>query len=141
MKNRLQKATHLIIASILVVVVTALLILGMNYIRILPVAASAQAQPIDDLFHLELKVIAFLFSLIVVLMVYSIFIFRRKRGDTADAAHRDLLGEREHARVGVHHVEVVILRVCGQPVAYRGTLLGPDACRVIRRGLTGVLGR
>ena len=87
MKNRLRKATHLIIASILVVVVTVLLILGMQYVRILPVAASAQAQPIDDLFHLELKVIAFLFSLIVVLMVYSIFIFRRKRGDTADAAH------------------------------------------------------
>ena len=87
MKNRLRKATHLIIASILVVVVTVLLILGMQYVRILPVAASAQAKPIDDLFHLELKVIAFLFSLIVVLMVYSIFIFRRKRGDTADAAH------------------------------------------------------
>jgi cytochrome c oxidase subunit 2 len=50
-------------------------------------AASAQAEPIDQLFHLELKVIAFLFSLIVVLMVYSIFIFRRKRGDTSDAAH------------------------------------------------------
>ena len=87
MKNRLQKATHLLIASLLVVVVTALLILGMQYIRILPAAASAQAQPIDQLFYLELKVIAFLFSLIVVLMVYSIFIFRRKRGDAADAAH------------------------------------------------------
>jgi cytochrome c oxidase subunit II len=87
MKNRLRKATHLLIASLLVVVVTVLLIVGMQYVRILPIAASAQAQPIDNLFHLELKVIAFLFSLIVVLMVYSIVIFRRKRGDTADAAH------------------------------------------------------
>jgi cytochrome c oxidase subunit 2 len=87
MKNRLQKVTHLIVASILVVVVTALLIVGMNYIRILPMAASAQAKPIDQLFHLELYVIAFLFSLIVVFMVYSIFVFRRKRGDTSDAAH------------------------------------------------------
>jgi cytochrome c oxidase subunit 2 len=59
----------------------------MQYVRILPEAASAQAQPIDQLFYLELKVIAFLFSLIVVMMVYSIIIFRRKRGDTADAAH------------------------------------------------------
>jgi cytochrome c oxidase subunit II len=87
MKNRLRKATHLLIAGVLVVVVTALLILGMQYVRILPEAASAQAQPIDQLFYLELKVIAFLFSLIVVMMVYSIFIFRRKRGDSADAAH------------------------------------------------------
>ena len=87
MKNRLKKATHLLIASFLVVVVTVLLIFGMQYVRILPEAASAQAQPIDQLFYLELKVIAFLFSLIVVMMVYSIIIFRRKRGDTADAAH------------------------------------------------------
>jgi cytochrome c oxidase subunit 2 len=87
MKNRLRKATHLIVAGILVVVVTALLIVGMDFIRILPQAASAQAEPIDQLFRLELYVIAFLFSLIVVFMVYSIFVFRRKRGDTSDAAH------------------------------------------------------
>lgn len=87
MKNRLQKATHLIVAGVLVLVVTALLIISMNYVRILPVAASAQAEPIDQLFRLELIVIAFLFSLIVVFMVYSIFVFRRKRGDTSDAAH------------------------------------------------------
>ncbi len=87
MKNRLKKATHLIIASVLVVIVTALLILSWDYIRILPMAASAQARPIDRLFHLEFMVIAFLFSLIVVFMVYSIFAFRRKRGDLTDAEH------------------------------------------------------
>ena len=31
--------------------------------------------------------IAFLFSLIVVFMVYSIFVFRRRRGDETDAEH------------------------------------------------------
>jgi cytochrome c oxidase subunit 2 len=87
MKNRLKKATHLIIASVLVLIVTALLILSWNYLRILPVAASAQAQPIDELFRWEFMVIAFLFSLIVVFMVYSIVVFRRKRGDLTDAAH------------------------------------------------------
>jgi cytochrome c oxidase subunit 2 len=87
MKNRLRKATHFIVAGILVVAVSALLIIGMDYVRILPQAASAQAQPIDQLFRQELVVIAFLFSLIVVLMLYSIVVFRRKRGDTSDAAH------------------------------------------------------
>jgi cytochrome c oxidase subunit 2 len=87
MKNRLQKATHLLITGFLVVIVTALLIFGMDYIRLLPTAASAQAEPIDQLFHLEFKVIAFLFSLIVVFMLYSIIVFRRKRGDTTDAEH------------------------------------------------------
>jgi cytochrome c oxidase subunit 2 len=78
---------HLIIAGILVVVVTALLILGLGHVRLLPTQASAQARPIDNLFGLEFRVIAFLFALIVVFMLYSVIVFRRKPGDTSDAAH------------------------------------------------------
>lgn len=78
---------HLIIAGILIVIITALLIVGMGQVHLLPTAASAQAVPIDSMFNLEFIVIAFLFSLIVVLMVYSIVVFRRKRGDTSDARH------------------------------------------------------
>jgi cytochrome c oxidase subunit 2 len=87
MKNRFGGALHLIIAGVLVLITTALLIFGMRYIRLLPVAASAQATPIDWLFNLEFQVIAFLFSLIVVFMLYSIVVFRRRRGDETDAAH------------------------------------------------------
>lgn len=78
---------HLIIAGFLVILVTALLIFGLGKVSLLPVEASAQAVPIDSLFNLEFKVIAFLFSLIVVLMVYSIVVFRRKKGDTTDGPH------------------------------------------------------
>lgn len=78
---------HLIIAGILVVIVTALLIVGFGQAQILPPAASAQAEPIDWMFGIEFKVIAFLFALIVVLMVYSIVVFRRKKDDTSDAKH------------------------------------------------------
>ena len=78
---------HLIIAAILVVVVAAALIIGMTQVDLLPVAASAQAEPIDMMFRIEFTVIAILFSLIIVLMVYSIVVFRRKRGDMSDARH------------------------------------------------------
>jgi cytochrome c oxidase subunit 2 len=78
---------NLIIAGILVIIVTALLILGLDQVQLLPVSASAQAEPIDRMFALEFRVIAFLFALIVVLMVYSIVVFRRKKGDTTDARH------------------------------------------------------
>ena len=78
---------HLIIAGILVIIVTALLIFGLGHARLLPVAASLQAVPIDGMFKLEFQVIAFLFALIVVFMVYSIVVFRRKPGDTTDAPH------------------------------------------------------
>jgi cytochrome c oxidase subunit 2 len=80
---------HLIIASVLVVVVAALLILALEQWghNLLPIAAARQAEPIDALFDLEFKVIAFLFSLIIVLMGYSMIVFRRKRGDLEDASH------------------------------------------------------
>ncbi len=78
---------HLVIAGILVILVTALLIAGLERVRLLPEAAALQAVPIDWMFGLEFKVIAFLFALIVVFMVYSILVFRRKPGDTSDARH------------------------------------------------------
>ncbi|MCI0519317.1 MAG: cytochrome c oxidase subunit II [Chloroflexi bacterium] len=78
---------HLVIAGLLVIVVTALLIFGLGQVRLLPEAASLQALPIDRMFDLEFKVIAFLFALIIVFMVYSIVVFRRKPGDTSDAKH------------------------------------------------------
>lgn len=86
-KQRRSSMKHLIIAAILVVIVAALLIVGVSQVRLLPIAASAQAEPIDLMFRIEFVVIAFLFALIVVLMVYSIIVFRRKRGDTEDAKH------------------------------------------------------
>ncbi len=87
MNNRLSRPVHLVIAGILVLIVTALLIFGMQYVRLLPQAASAQAEPIDWLFNLEFQVIAFLFSLIVVFMLYSMIVFRRRKGDLSDAQH------------------------------------------------------
>lgn len=86
-ENRRMGMKHLVIAGLLVLVVTALLLFGLEQVRLLPVTASAQAVPIDDLFKLEFQVIAFLFSLIVVLMLYSIIVFRRKKGDATDAVH------------------------------------------------------
>jgi cytochrome c oxidase subunit 2 len=78
---------HLIIAGVLVVIVTAVLLVGLNQTQILPDPAAAQAEPIDRMFKLEFQVIVFLFALIVVLMVYSILVFRRKKDDTTDAKH------------------------------------------------------
>jgi len=89
-RSVMKKYIHMIVAAVLVVIVAA----GLIYLldnggtaALLPQAASAQAEPIDSLFDIEFKVIAFLFSLIVVLMLYSIVFFRRKKGDETDAEH------------------------------------------------------
>jgi cytochrome c oxidase subunit 2 len=78
---------HIITAAILVVIVTIGMTMFLDNIGLLPVEASAQAISIDRLFDLHFKLIAFLFSLIMVLMLYSIVVFRRKPGETGDGKH------------------------------------------------------
>jgi len=58
-------------------------------VGLMPVEASVQSISVDWLWHLEIIVISFLFSLIVVPMVYSLVVFRRKRGDNTDAVHME----------------------------------------------------
>lgn len=78
---------HFVIVGILVIVVAVLTYVGLDAAGLMPVPASAQAAPIDWLWDLQVKIIAFLFALIVVPMVYSLLFFRRRKGDTTDAAH------------------------------------------------------
>lgn len=78
---------HFIFAVILVAILTVLVIFGLDQIQILPEQASLQAESIDWLFDIHFIAIAFLFSLIVGFMLYSIIFFRRKKGDYSDAEH------------------------------------------------------
>jgi cytochrome c oxidase subunit II len=78
---------HFLIAVGLVIVLTVILILVFSQIPLLPEAASLQAGPIDWLFNVHFLIIAFLFSLIVGFMVYSIVVFRRRAGDDGDGDH------------------------------------------------------
>ena len=78
---------HIITAAILVVVTTILMAAFLDNIGLLPIEASTQSVTIDQLFNLHFKLIAFLFSLIMVLMIYSIVVFRRKPGETGDGKH------------------------------------------------------
>jgi cytochrome c oxidase subunit 2 len=78
---------HGIGAFLVVVVLTAIGVVVLNTNLLLPQAASSQAVPIDNLFDLQFKIIAFLFALIVGLMIYSLIFFRRKPGDLEDGAY------------------------------------------------------
>jgi cytochrome c oxidase subunit 2 len=80
---------HFVIVGILVIVTTVLTYLGLNAAGLMPVEASAQAVPIDWLWNLEMATISFLFSLIMVPLVYSLVVFRRRKGDTTDAEHME----------------------------------------------------
>lgn len=78
---------HFVIVGILVIVAAVLTYVGLDSVGLMPVPASAQAGPIDWLWDLQVRAMAFLFALIVVPMVYSLIVFRRRKGDTTDAKH------------------------------------------------------
>ena len=80
---------HFVIVGILVVATTILTYVGLNSADLMPLAASAQAKPIDWMWNLELIFMSFFFALIVVPMAYSLIVFRRKKGDTSDAEHME----------------------------------------------------
>ncbi|MBI5713583.1 MAG: cytochrome c oxidase subunit II [Chloroflexi bacterium] len=78
---------HFVIVGVIVIIVTVLVSMGLDAVGVMPPQASAQAVPIDNLFNMHLKVISFLFALIVTFLVYSVIVFRRKKGETGDGDH------------------------------------------------------
>ncbi len=78
---------HFLVVGILVIVVAVLTYFGLDAVGLMPVQASAQSVSIDWLWNWEIIAISFLFSLIVVPMIYSLIVFRRKKGETGDGEH------------------------------------------------------
>jgi cytochrome c oxidase subunit 2 len=78
---------HIANVVVLIIIVTVVVAFGLESIQLLPVPASEEAELIDHLFGMHLQVIAFLFALISVFMVYSIVVFRRKPGEEGDGDH------------------------------------------------------
>lgn len=80
---------HFVIVAILVIVMTFLAYFGLMAANLMPVEASAQSVSIDWLWNLELMMISFLFSLIVVPLFYSLIVFHRKKGETGDGEYME----------------------------------------------------
>ena len=82
---------HFVIVGILVIVMAVLTYMGLDLAGVAkqmhPVEASLQSVSIDWLWNWEIMAISFLFALIVVPMLYSLVVFRRRKGDTSDGEH------------------------------------------------------
>lgn len=108
---------HFVIVGILVIVMAVLTYFGLDATGLAtqmhPVAASAQAAPIDQLWHWEVIVVSFLFSLIVVPMVYSLAVFRQKKGEMLDGEHMEGNANLEIAWTVVPLIIVVIFAYFG----------------------------
>ncbi len=78
---------HFAAIGVLVVIFTFVVFWILDAVLKFPLAASTQAGPIDSLIQGHLWIIAFLFSLVVVIAIYSLFLFRRREGDTEEGQY------------------------------------------------------
>ncbi len=83
----MRNVFHYIVMAILTVLVTLGVYYGLTNLGLMPVQASTQSKDIDWLFDIEVWLTAFFFALIMVPLLYSIVVFRRRKGETGDGAH------------------------------------------------------
>ncbi len=102
-----------IVISVLVAACTVAIHSGIEAIGALPVQASTQAVSIDQLFGFYAWGIAFLFSLIIVIMFYSLIVFRRRKGETGDGVHMEGNSTLEILWTGIPLIAVLYLAYAG----------------------------
>ncbi len=83
----MKNAKHFIVAGVLTIIVTLILRWFLSIIFALPSAASLEALSIDTLSSAHFWMISLLFSLIMVLMIYAVVVFRRDPEDEEDGPH------------------------------------------------------
>lgn len=79
-----KNVKHLLAVAVLVVIGAIVTYFLLTTIYTLPLAASAEAGPIDTMFNVQFILISFLFALIIVFMGYAIVVFRRKPDDEGE---------------------------------------------------------
>lgn len=104
---------HFVVVGILIILASVLLFVGLDNAKLMPEAASAQAGPIDWMWNIQLVAMSFLFSLIFVPMVYSLVVFRRRKGDTSDGMHIEGNTSLELAWSSIPLVVVVVFSILG----------------------------
>jgi cytochrome c oxidase subunit 2 len=80
---------HFVIVGVLIAILTPLVYFSITASNVMPVEASAQSLPVDWMWNMDVGVLSFLFALIMVPLIYSLIVFRRRKGDTSDAEHME----------------------------------------------------
>jgi cytochrome c oxidase subunit 2 len=111
------------IVVVLILVSSVLVYFGLTSLGLLPAEASAQAETIDWLLNIELIAISFLFSIIVVPLIYSLVVFRRKPGEEGEG--EDISG---NTKIEIIWTLIPLLIVLG--LAYLGAWSLGDALKV-----------
>ncbi len=118
---------HFLIVAVLVIASTFAIHAGLASIGLLPKEASAQAVNTDQLFNIYIWATAFVFSLIVVILVYALVVFRRKKGETGDGAYFTSNSTLEIAWTLVPLIAVIYLAYIGGQSLSANRRIDPSA--------------
>jgi cytochrome c oxidase subunit 2 len=119
-----------VIIFVLVIISTFVIHIWLVNIGLFPPEASSQAVPIDKLFAVHLWLISFLFSLIMVTFIYSLIVFRRRKGEIGDGAYITGNSTLEIAWTGIPLFAVLILAFAGARTLGEIRLVDPSALQV-----------
>jgi cytochrome c oxidase subunit II len=114
---------HFATVAVLVVISTFLVYWLLDSVLAWPIQASAEALQIDYLFDLHVWLIAFLFSLVVVFMLYALVVFRQRKGE------EEKEGEYFHSNVRLEVAWTVLPLIFVVYYAYLGTTILTDITR------------
>ncbi len=115
---------------ILVIASTFLIHSGLLALHLLPTEASAQSIPVDKLFNVHFWLISFLFSLIMVVLIYCLIFYRRRKGDTSDGAYLTGSTPLEITWTSIPLLAVLVLAYTGAVTLGATQVIDPTALRV-----------
>ena len=87
MRRSSSDMRHFIIVGVLTIIGTVLMTLLLKFSLPLPTKASTQALTVDSVFDVHILLVSFFFSLVLVFMIYSLVVFRRRQGDEQPGEH------------------------------------------------------
>jgi cytochrome c oxidase subunit II len=99
-------------------------------VHLFPKQASTQSVAVDQLFHVHLWVISFLFSLIMVTLIYSLIVFRRRKGETGDGAYITGNSTLEMTWTAIPLMAVLVLAYAGAKTLGAIRAIDPSALQV-----------
>jgi len=121
---------HFVIVGVIIVVLTPLVYFGIDAAHVMPIEASAQAVFVDWQWNLDMAAIAFLFSLVMVPLIYALIVFRRRKGDLEDAEHGTENRALEMTWTVVPLVLVTVFAYLGAYSLGETRLVAPDAMEI-----------
>ena len=115
---------------ILVIVSTFVIHEWLMLVHLFPREASVQSIAVDQLFHVHLWIISFLFSLIMVTLIYCLIVFRRRKGELGDGEYITGNSTLEMTWTAIPLMAVLVLAYAGAKTLGAIRVIDPSALQV-----------